>query len=542
MDKLIIVNNYHNGKNIINETVYFKLKDGIISDIGRFNQTFDPRVHFGSEAIIEDYRGYFVTPGIIDSHNHFTLTALKMIYEVDFTEVKNFIEIKNLILNRIEEGKMKNGWFLGYNLNEFNLKEKRLPTASDLDLMTTDFPIFITHSSEHYAVCNSVALNIAHINKKKKDPFGAKIGRFHDGQPNGILYESKAMDLVKKRIPKFTLQEYKNALSIVSEVYRNSGITTVKDIGGTGTDIDEAKRIAALNSLSSNGKLKIRVGVSIPVYSISDLPQKIKLSRQINENEYLKFVGFKIFLDGSALSRTAWMKEEWNRDFDQVDTGNYGNSLWNIDNFRIVVSKISQLGTTLSIHAIGDRAISEAIIAIGEGKKLAPTTSSYAIVHGYCPSQEDIENMRKLNISLETQTSFMYFIGNAILSNFGPKRGHLLFPIHSMLTSEINVCNGSDSPVTRYEPIYGILSSMLRKTKEKSSFSLEYNNKESVGLEETIRTYTSNCSKCLDWKQLGTLEVGSYADFVVWKRIPKSFKENVDPKNIFHKIIVSGRW
>ena len=532
-DKVVISDKYFDGEKFIESPTYFKIRNGVIYEVGEVTDIDDPTSRFGND--IEDYRGYTLTPGIIDSHNHFTMTALKMRFQIDLGNATNFTDIEKALSAQVKSDDGK--WILGYNLNEFNLEERRLPTNKELDRISPDIPILITHSSEHTATCNSTALQRSNVTPKTPDPLGSIIGRYDNGEPNGILYESAAMNLVKKNIPEYTLEEYEEALLYGSKEYRKSGLTAVKDIGGTGNDVDEEKRIKALNRLSEEKSLAIRVGVSIPVFSLTEMRKKIELSEQIRENELLKFVGFKLFIDGSALSRTAWMKEEWNKNYTDTDENNFGKSLWNIEEFNKVVAELSELQTTVSIHAIGDKGISEALKAI---KQNGNKCSEFTMIHCNAPSSNDMAEMSDLAVSVETQASFIYFIGAAIMSNFGKVRGERLFPLKSMLKTGINVCNGSDSPVTRYEPIYGILSSINRQTKYVVPSEFEYDDLEKLNLEETFRTFTLNCSKSMEWKEIGKLREGSFADMIIWRKIPRNFNENLDPEELFQKVLFSG--
>lgn len=532
-DKVVISDKYFDGEKFIESPTYFKIRNGVIYEVGEVTDIDDPTSRFGND--IEDYRGYTLTPGIIDSHNHFTMTALKMRFQIDLGNATNFTDIEKALSAQVKSDDGK--WILGYNLNEFNLEERRLPTNKELDRISPDIPILITHSSEHTATCNSTALQRSNVTPKTPDPLGSIIGRYDNGEPNGILYESAAMNLVKKNIPEYTLEEYEEALLYGSKEYRKSGLTAVKDIGGTGNDVDEEKRIKALNRLSEEKSLAIRVGVSIPVFSLTEMRKKIELSEQIRENELLKFVGFKLFIDGSALSRTAWMKEEWNKNYTDTDENNFGKPLWNIEEFNKVVAELSELQTTVSIHAIGDKGISEALKAI---KQNGNKCSEFTIIHCNAPSSNDMAEMSDLAVSVETQASFIYFIGAAIMSNFGKVRGERLFPLKSMLKTGINVCNGSDSPVTRYEPIYGILSSINRQTKYVVPSEFEYDDLEKLNLEETFRTFTLNCSKSMEWKEIGKLREGSFADMIIWRKIPRNFNENLDPEELFQKVLFSG--
>ncbi len=511
-----------------------QIKDDIIESIEEINKPNDSIPE--SENVL-DFRGKIITPGIIDSHNHFTLTALKMKYQVDLSMAKSISDIINIMTENSK--KTHKGWLLGYNLNEFQLKDGRMPNVNDLNKINLKMPIFITHFSEHYAVCNSEAIKISQIDGIS-DPEGGKIGRDELGNVNGILYEPSAMNLVKSKIPEYSLEEYEDAIAYASEQYLRAGITAVKDIGGTGKDINEKLRIIALNNVDKSDKLKIKVGISIPVFSFNDAKEKLKLVNEIKNGKNLKFTGFKMFLDGSGLSRNAWMKEMWNKNYTETDTNNFGHPLWNMNEFKNTLQYLSEMQTTISIHAIGDRAVTEAVNNIMDVKKSSKSMANYAIIHCTSPSHEDLLKMKMNNISVETQGSFIYFFGDDYKANFGKSREHRLFPFRDMVDTGINICNGSDSPVTTYKPIYGIISSISREMKTSKYGSSKLNPCQSLNLEQTLKSFTSNCSLVMDWDSIGILKNGFKADIVVWNHIPVSFENLSDDSNLINLIIYNG--
>ena len=250
----------------------------------------------------------------------------------------------------------------------------------------------------HYGICNSRALRIAQITKETPDPVGAKLGRFPEGEPNGILYEPAAMDLVRKHIPPFSEEQYEGAVRSLSGRYLAEGLVCVKDTGGTGSDLDEARRIQVLNRLDRSGELLIRQSVCLPVFSLDDARRKFELSKRIGTSEFLSFVGFKLFLDGSGYGRTAWMKNEWNRDFHTTDKGNFGFPLWKIEEFRKVLEYLAghlEKGM-VDIHTIGDQAIDTALTEIARIKAINPRLK-FSLVHVYSPDDRQLELMKQLD-------------------------------------------------------------------------------------------------------------------------------------------------
>ena len=519
MDKYVITRKYFDGYSIHNSDHVFVIKNGIISE--NYDMNEGSIKYLKGRGQVLDLRNKFVTPGLIDSHNHFTLTSLKLKYQVNFAGVRSFPEFIELLENN--RNKIIHDWFQGYAINEYDMEEKQLPDRLVIDGVFPDIPVFITQMTEHYAVCNSRALELAGITKNTESPPNGKIGRYENGEPNGILYEANAMDLVKKIIPEYNVDDYITAIKLGAEQYKDNGISTVKDMGGTGNDVNEEIRVAALNKLSEEGNLELRIALVLPVYSVKDVKGKIQLWKQVHENDRLKFPGFKMFMDGSILSRTAWMRNNYAK---PENTENKGIPLWDIENFRNALEILSQTGQHISIHTIGDRAIVTALDVI-EDIKSHGKSSTYTLVHCYKLDKDIIRRIKEMEVGVETQLAFIHFIGDGLTENIGKNQSKCLFPAKTLMMNNIPVSNGSDSPVTPFNPIYGLYSSIFRKTYTGKHTEI-YNGKEELTMEETLKTYTSQSSLTIEWDKVGILGNNHFSDFSVWDNTPSDLGNKLD--------------
>ncbi|MEM0139144.1 MAG: amidohydrolase [Ferroplasma sp.] len=513
MRQNLIINNYFDGTDMARECTLIKVEDGKITDVKAIKEAETNDLLNYANTL--DFRGKFITPGLIDSHDHFTLTALKIAYQANFGNIASYDEFNDVL--KKNAGIKLHGWIQGYGLNEYNLNEKKMPDRHVIDHALKDVPVFITHITEHYALCNSMALEIAGITGKTENPPNGKIGRDINGEPDGILYEAQAMDLVKKCIPEYNLNDYINAIISGSKMYMEAGLTAVKDIGGTGKDINEETRIKAFNYVTSENKIGLRLMIALPVYSLEDVDKKILMSKNIKENNSLRFSGFKLFLDGSIMSRTAWMKNPYKRRKENEKPEN-GISLWNIGEFHEAVNKLAATGSHISIHVIGDRAIEEAVNTI-EDVQSKGLKSPFALVHAYKLDNPVIERIKKLSIGIETQAAFIYFIGNALQQNLENNESKCLFPFKTLIEKGIKFSNGSDSPVSPYSPLYGIFSCIYREIKNGNG-QPAFNN-QNITLIEALKSYTSNSSEVTGWNGIGTMKPGSNSDFTVWSTNPE---------------------
>ena len=82
-------------------------------------------------------------------------------------------------------------WVQGRGYDDTLLAERRHPTREDLDRVSTEHPIYISHTSGHLGVANSLALELAGITRNTPNPPGGVVQKDADtGEPNGVFEES----------------------------------------------------------------------------------------------------------------------------------------------------------------------------------------------------------------------------------------------------------------------------------------------------------------------------------------------------------------
>src|SRR5690606_33807460 len=147
-------------------------------------------------------------------------------------------------------------WIRGHGWNQNDWVEG-FGTLKELDAAAPDHPAFLTAKSLHAAWANSAALRAAGITRSTPDPDGGMFGRFDDGTPNGLLFES-AMSVAGDATPPASADDIANAIDQAQKTLFQYGITSVHDY-------DRSECFTALQSLQSQGQLRLRVVKSIPL-------------------------------------------------------------------------------------------------------------------------------------------------------------------------------------------------------------------------------------------------------------------------------------
>src|SRR5215204_1022222 len=259
----------------------------------------DTKPLIGSRTRVIDAKGRLVIPGFNDAHVHFLETGMQLSL-VDLRSAKTpqeFVERIKMFAAKLPKGR----WILGGKWDHENWTPNNLPTAAMIDAATPDNPVFIDRLDGHMALANSLAMNLAKVDKTVKDVAGGEIVRDASGVPTGI-FKDAAMMYVGRAIPDFSFEEKLEGAQAASEHAASLGVTSVQDMSA-GTDI------GVYQELMRQGKLKTRV------YGCSPLSNYTRWQntgvRSAFGDAMLRVGCLKGYADGSLGSTTAWLFEPY---------------------------------------------------------------------------------------------------------------------------------------------------------------------------------------------------------------------------------------
>ena len=489
------------------------------------------RAYVGEKTEVIDLHGRAATPGLIDTHVHFSEAADNL----DLGDARSMADVIAKV--RAWADKLAPGeWVRGNGWDEGKLAERRYITAADLDKAAPNNPVYLTHTTGHYGVANSLAMKLSGVTKETKDPAGGTIDRDKDGVPTGVMKE-RATSLIRVGAGSPAggggggggRGNMRDGVLRIMAGFNREGMTGAKDLNITPAKWDLYKE------LLDEGKLTVRVTAlwrgGATVQSAQQAMEWIaaapRLPATLGDGRLVSG-GVKLYIDGSGGARTAWMYDDWNRDLTGVDTGNKGYPA-NGDAYPAIytqqVEMLTAAGISIGTHAVGDRGIDYVVDTYANTLKKHPIKGlRHSIIHANVPTDHAIQVMAALQKDYdagypEAQAPFLWWIGDTYAGNFGPKRNPRLEPFKSYETAGVQWGGGSDYNVTPYPARYGLWSSVVRETQAGAYGKAPFGVAESVTIRTALKSYTiwAAHQMFLD-RQTGSLEVGKDADIAVWDR------------------------
>lgn len=486
------------------------VKDGRIAWVGLDK---DAASLAGEARETFDLCGKRVLPGFVDCHMHAIMLS-------DFAKQISVLppeiySIEDLIMSirKVRSRQDAGQWIKGWGYDEGKLAENRAPNRHDLDAGCSDSPVVVQRSCTHIWSVNSRALEIAGITKNTPDPEGGKIGRFENGEPDGILYETATV-LIQKVMPVKTADDMADDMANLSSVLLSQGVTTISDMmEGSAINYDH------IYSKAIERGFKNRVSCYYLWRVVEEMGEElVSRSPYLNGTGQIRISGIKLIGDGSVSGRTAWCDRPY-----LTPPGKdpeYGMPVCSEEELLAAKEFCRKHKCQLSIHCMGARAIDRAIDMTWQEKPWMEDAQipHVRLEHVTMPGEKAIKRSAESGIAWATQPIFLYSEIESYRKNLQAERIEEIYNISDWLNAGIIVAFSTDAPATSWAAPSDPFTNLKGAVTRKAWNGQDCGQRHKVDIETAIKLYTREAAPVAGFSDTGMLRKGFAADFIVLDR------------------------
>ena len=472
----------------------------------------------GPRTEVIDLDGRAVLPGFIDAHIHPVVAGIES-QQADLSSATTIGECLSIV-GAYARTHPRSEWIVGggWSMELFDLGG---PTRELLDSLAEERPIYLVNRDHHGAWVNSCALRRASIDQMTPDPADGRIERDHTGTPTGMLHEG-AMGLINRHIPPPTKAEKLSGLLTAQRLLHAYGITGWQDALLGDSPLMPDVTTAYLDAITA-GHLTAKVVGALwwdrnrGAEQIDELVQR----RNHHQQQGLDTNTVKIMQDGIAENFTAAMIAPY---FDCCGhpTGNRGLSFVDAHLLGDYVTVLDQLGFQVHFHALGDRAVREALDALETARNTnGPTDNRHHLAHLQVVAPEDIARFRENGATATIQPLWATHepqMDELTIPFLGAERACRQYPFADLARSGAIIAAGSDWPVSSPNPWEAIHVAVNRSSIDASTEP--FLPEQRIDLHTAINAYTSRSAHINRLDDTGTLRVGNAADLIITNTDP----------------------
>lgn len=471
----------------------------------------------GPRTEVVDLSGKLLLPGFQNAHIHAVYGGMELA-ECDLSGTVGVDEY----LRRIREfadDHPESTWITGggWSLESF---EGGLPNRQLLDSVVPDRPVYLVNRDHHGAWANTRALELAGVTRDTPDPADGRIEREVDGTPSGVLQEG-ATGLVARLVPAKTAADRLDGLLRAQRLLHSLGITGWQDalLGEFNGQPDPSDAYLAA---AREGTLTARVNGALwwdRGRGPDQIPELVSRRAELNHGRF-RAGSVKIMQDGIAENFTAAMTSPY-LDACGCATANSGLSFVDPVALRSHVTELDALDFQVHFHALGDRAVREALDAIEAARAAnGRRATRHHLAHLQVVHPDDIPRFAQLGAIANIQPLWAAHepqMDELTIPFLGPERAAWQYPFGSLLRAGATLAAGSDWSVSSPDPLAGIHVAVNRMEPGAADGRV-FLPEQRLDLATAVAAYTAGSAHVNGLDDTGTLRPGHLADLVVLDR------------------------
>ena len=473
----------------------------------------------GPRTEVVDLAGRLLLPGFQDAHVHPVPAGLELT-QCDLTGTRTADDTLAAV-RAYADAHPEREWITGggWSMEAF---EGGTPTKELLDSVVPDRPVYLPNRDHHGAWVNSRALALAGITRDTPDPADGRIERDASGEPSGTLQEG-AMQLVGRLPPPATQADRVAALLHAQRHLHALGITAWQDaLVGDFLGMDNPAQ--AYLAAARDGSLTARVVGALwwdRERGSEQIPELAERREALSHGRF-RATSVKLMLDGVAETGTAALVDPY-LDKCGCATANRGTSFIDPEQLPKYVTELDALGFQCHFHALGDRAVRDALDAIEAARAAnGPSDTRPHLAHLQVIQPADVPRFARLGAIANIQPLWAAHepqMDELTIPFLGPERAAWQYPFGALLRSGARLAAGSDWPVSSPDPLHGVHVAVNRVTPDADDAQV-FLPGERIGLTEALTAYTAGSAHVNHLDDTGEVRAGALADLVVLDRDP----------------------
>lgn len=493
------------------------VKDGKIVYVGDDDGITD---FVGPQTQIINGKGRTITPGFVDNHCHVLwIGALTSLMTTELFYCETTEDLKKVILKQAADYPdrlivIAQGW-----------KQHTIPEGVNqialLDSWISDRPVALMSyqatgwvNSKMLTLMqerNPEAFQLLVPDKDKSGNYNGLFRHFHAFNPLDFATIEELGKDVKEGMFEAMRKTLKEALKV--------GVTAMNDVQIYKPFVPMILEFRDRGYLDS---VRARCSYYLPnnvLNNESELKKNLEWWKQIGQKETGPHLSMgnsvKLYIDGVASNYTALNFEPYS---DRADC--YGDAVWNQKDFNRIIEILDSLQLQACTHCCGDAGINTVINSYEHTYKLHGNKNMrHRADHCSRPAEKDIQRLAEVGVYAVMQPT--HFFGDETVERvLGPERLNLFQPWGSMERAGVNISFGSDWCAGPINPIYGLL---VASTRMNYKGNTDWGPNEKISVENAIKYWTIGSANALFMEnEIGSLEAGKYADFVIFNTDPLS--------------------
>jgi predicted amidohydrolase YtcJ len=416
------------------------VRGGRIAAVGAERDVLDLRGP-GTRVLALD--GGMVVPAFQDAHAHPLTSGLELLRcSITDTEPDGY----EAAISGWADDHPEEPWLLGggWRMDAF---PGGVPPAGLLDRLVPGRPAWLESRDGHSGWANAPALALAGVTAATTDPPNGRLERDQRGVPTGVLHEG-AMRLVERVVPPPGADELARALATGQAYLHRLGIGAWQDAWVLPEQLEAYRAAAAAGTLSARVLAALKWQPEAGEVQLADL---VEQRRRAGVGR-LRATTVKIVQDGVFENFTAAMLDPYlGRD------GGRGISMLPADELARVATLLDAEGFDVHVHAIGDRAVREALDAFAAAARAnGRRDARHQIAHLQFVHPDDRPRFRRLGVVANAQPFWAVLDGymrELTLPFVSAERAAWQYPWASLRRAGATLAFGSDWSVSTPDPL-----------------------------------------------------------------------------------------